>query len=503
MKQRDVLYDLIKSLTGNEKRFFKIYASRHVTSGKNNYVKLFEAIDKLTTYDNKKLKGKIKDASFSKHFSAQKNYLYNLILECLDIYHKDSSADRLISKYSNIARILSEKRLDKQSLNMIEKAKVISEKYNRFEHIISLIVLKKNIRYNNECITRPELESYYDELFKNINKLKTRIIYTQLRDELLFQRRQTGPVKNIEELQLLNKINDNSYFRNFSMIDSQEANIYYLLAKMEYFRILRDSRKGRIYCLKLISIFDQHQHQISDNVNLYIYALNVFIVERFYKNKNEAEFMLKKIIMIPSVTKQKVVTNDVEVKIFEVYYTCITDIALQFREYETVLPYIKEIEKGLKKFESHISPSFKLVARSNVACVYFGAGKYKDSLKWCNDILNDHTQQRDDILYVVHILYLLIHFELKNHLILPSLIKSTYRFLYKKKRVYQFENLFLKYLNLFLRSETKKEQVQLFSYFRDELIPLRDNKLENLIFNDIDLIGWIDHNLGLKNHKIN
>jgi hypothetical protein len=95
----------------------------------------------------------------------------------------------------------------------------------------------------------------------------------------------------------------------------------------------------------------------------------------------------------------------------------------------------------------------------------------------------------------VHILYLLTHFELKNHLILPSLIKSTYRFLYKRKRVYQFENLFLKYLNLFLRSETKKEQLQLFKSFREDLIPLRDNKLENLIFNDIDLIGWIDEKL--------
>src|SRR6187402_373889 len=110
MKQSDVLYDLIKSLTGNEKRFFKIYASRHVTSGKNNYVKLFEAIDKLTVYDDKKLKSKIKDESFGNHFSAEKNYLYNLILECLDIYHKDSSVDRLISKYVNISRILSEKR---------------------------------------------------------------------------------------------------------------------------------------------------------------------------------------------------------------------------------------------------------------------------------------------------------------------------------------------------------------------------------------------------------
>jgi hypothetical protein len=495
MKQSDVLYDLIKSLTGNEKRFFKIYASRHVTSGQNNYEKLFDAIDKLPAYDDKKLKSKIKDESFSKHFSAEKNYLYNLILECLDIYHKDSSVDRQISKYVNIARILSEKRLDKQSFNFIEKAKTLSEKYNRFENIITLTTLKKNMCFVNDTITRSDLTTYYDELFKNIRQLKTKLTYQKIRDELLFQRKQTGPAKNIEELQLLNIFNANPHFRDLSHIDSQDANIFYLLAKVEYFRILRDGRKGRIYCLKLISIFDEHPHRIIDYMNLFIYILNVFIVERLYKTKSEAEHALKKIKTLPDIIGQKAVRNDIEVKIFEVYNTCITDIALQFRDYDSVLAYIPEVEKGLKKFELIISPSFKLIARSNVACVYFGAGKYKESLKWCNDILNDHTQQRDDILYVVHILFLLIHFELKNNLILPSLMKSTYRFLYKKKRVSQFENLFLKYLHLFLRSETRKEQIQLFHCFREEVIPLRDNKLENLIFNDIDIIGWIDEKL--------
>ena len=498
MKQNDVLYDLIKSLTGNEKRFFKIYASRHVTSGKNNYVKLFEAIDKLGVYNDKKLKSKIRNESFSKHFSAEKNYLYNLILECLEIYHKDSSVDRVINKYINIARILSEKRLDKQTITMIEKAKALSEKYNRFESIIPLTILKKNIGFVNDSITRSDLENYYDELFKNIQKLNTKVAYTKIRDELLFQRKQTGPAKNIEELQLLHKFNSNSYFRDFTCIDSQDANIFYLLAKVEYFRILRNTGKGRIYCRKLISVFEQNPHRIADHLNLFIYILNVFIVERLYKTKAEAELVLKKIKMLPATMGKKSVRGDIEIKIFEVYGTCITDIALQFREYEEVLPYVAEIENGLKQFENIISPIFKLIARSNIACVYFGAGKYKESLKWCNDILNDHTQQRDDILYVVHILYLLIHFELKNNLILPSLMKSTYRFLYKKKRVYQFENLFLKYLHLFLRSETKKEQVQLFNHFRNELVPLQENKLENLIFNDIDLIGWIDKNLGIK-----
>jgi hypothetical protein len=61
--------------------------------------------------------------------------------------------------------------------------------------------------------------------------------------------------------------------------------------------------------------------------------------------------------------------------------------------------------------------------------------------------------------------------------------------------VYQFESIFFKYLRLFLRAETKKEQRKLLKEFREKLVPLRENSFENLIFGDIDLIGWIDRKL--------
>src|SRR5687768_5480777 len=102
MKKTSTLHNLIKSLTQNEKRVFKIFATRHVVNDKNNYVKLFESIERLDKYDENKLRNKIKTEPFSRYLPAAKNYLYNLILECLDIYHRDSSIDRQISKYINI-----------------------------------------------------------------------------------------------------------------------------------------------------------------------------------------------------------------------------------------------------------------------------------------------------------------------------------------------------------------------------------------------------------------
>ena len=49
MKPSAVLFDLIKSLTSSEKRYFKMYAS--LQKGNKNYKDLFNAIDSMQIFD--------------------------------------------------------------------------------------------------------------------------------------------------------------------------------------------------------------------------------------------------------------------------------------------------------------------------------------------------------------------------------------------------------------------------------------------------------------------
>jgi len=49
MKPSNELFDLIKSLSKSEKRFFKLQSS--LQSGDKNYVRLFDCIDRMEEYD--------------------------------------------------------------------------------------------------------------------------------------------------------------------------------------------------------------------------------------------------------------------------------------------------------------------------------------------------------------------------------------------------------------------------------------------------------------------
>ncbi len=60
MKPSTELYDLIKSLTKSEKRFFKLHSA--LQSGPKNYLRIFEAIDKQKDYDEEAIKSAVREA---------------------------------------------------------------------------------------------------------------------------------------------------------------------------------------------------------------------------------------------------------------------------------------------------------------------------------------------------------------------------------------------------------------------------------------------------------
>ncbi|MCT4560919.1 MAG: hypothetical protein N4A41_06035 [Crocinitomicaceae bacterium] len=63
-KSSESIFELIRSLTKSEKRYFKLHASRHTIGEENNYVTLFDYIDKQAAYDEAKLFQDFKGAAF-------------------------------------------------------------------------------------------------------------------------------------------------------------------------------------------------------------------------------------------------------------------------------------------------------------------------------------------------------------------------------------------------------------------------------------------------------
>jgi len=485
-----MLFDLIRSLTKSEKRFIKIYASRYMPEGKNKYLELFDTIDKIKKYDEKKLNKKIKNSSCGGNLEGIKNYLHSLILDCLDLYHKDSCIDRRINGSVHIARVLSEKRLDEQGNKLIKKTKKISDRFNRFENTISLTLLQKDNEFRKKTVTHTGIRSYYQDVFSAIESMKMKFEYNKIYDELRLKRQQAEFITDPDQKEQLETIYSQLWSNPPAPGSSFDTNMYYLLSGIEYARILMDAGNTRMYIRKIIALFENNTHRIADNTTHYIYALDAFISQEIFTGRGEADSIQEKISSIPSLIGKKNISSDAKAQVFQAYYIALTRTALLFRDYAYAIPHIQRFEIEKKKYQDHLTSGFCL--ESNIACIYFGAGLYKQALKWCNAAISRSPKTRDDGIDVIHILNLLVHYELKNEVILPGLIKSTYNSLHKSKRNSQFIIAFFKYLCPLLRSGSENEQRMLSIRFKEEILSLPGNNFENDILKNIDIPGWLD-----------
>jgi hypothetical protein len=143
LESNDQLFLLIKSLSKTEKRYFKLHTSKQ---GEDKaYIELFDAIDQQKEYDEDKVKEKLKDKHFLKHFSVIKNYLFNAIIENLHEYFSFDTAEYKIEEYIKKIKILYQKGLIEACLRHIDKAKKIASDHEMFADLVKLLSIQHQI----------------------------------------------------------------------------------------------------------------------------------------------------------------------------------------------------------------------------------------------------------------------------------------------------------------------------------------------------------------------
>jgi len=97
-----------------EKRYFKLYTSRHVLGDHSNHQTLFDAVSKMKTYDESALLKKFEGEAFTRRFAIAKRRLYDMILRSLDAFHSESSLEAKLRRSMHQVEILFKKGLYKR-----------------------------------------------------------------------------------------------------------------------------------------------------------------------------------------------------------------------------------------------------------------------------------------------------------------------------------------------------------------------------------------------------
>ena len=147
-KINEGLYELIKSLSKTEKRYFKLFSSRHTIGEENNYVRLFDFLDRMPIYDEKLIVTEFEDEAFMHRFSITKKRLYDHILSALDAFYTVSSLDAQLYKMLHSADILFRKSLYSQCTRVLRSAEKLALKNGRLSILAEIYKKQKRVSEN-------------------------------------------------------------------------------------------------------------------------------------------------------------------------------------------------------------------------------------------------------------------------------------------------------------------------------------------------------------------
>ena len=139
----DPLFQLIQSLEKSEKRNFKLYATRNSSSEELISIQLFDALDKMDTYDEGVLLSK-NERIKKQQLSNLKAHLYKQILSSLRLI-SDNFIDISLHEQMDYARILYNKGLYHQSLKVLDKLKEQAKNNNQLTYLQQVLFFEKKI----------------------------------------------------------------------------------------------------------------------------------------------------------------------------------------------------------------------------------------------------------------------------------------------------------------------------------------------------------------------
>jgi len=165
MKPTNDLFLLIKSLTKTEKRFFHLFASRHMIGGESMYLKFFDVIVKQKEYDESKIKEIFKKENLGSTLASSKNRLYNLVLKSLSDFHSGMSVESKLRDLMQHIEVLFEKGLYEQGVKVIKKAKKLSVETHKHLYFLELQRWEKRLIGINQY--QSDIENRINVIYKD------------------------------------------------------------------------------------------------------------------------------------------------------------------------------------------------------------------------------------------------------------------------------------------------------------------------------------------------
>ena len=495
---KDHLFTLVKSLNKAEKRNFKLYANRLQSGSESKFLKLFDALDRLTEYEEDQLLRKLKGVN-KRNLANLKRHLYKQILISLRLIYINKNIDIQIREQLDFARILYGKGMYMQALRLLERIKLIALEHH--QDILHLEILEFEKLIEARHITRSrsvenKMESLLEESSRRSFVTHTTSLLSNLNIQVQGWYIQHGHVQRPEDFTEIKAYFDSIFPDNFKLENLTFFDkIHLFQAFMWYHYIRLELQEARDHAEKWVKLFEKNPQMQEKDPNLYMRGLYYQLIFIFLQQDFQAfSGVLQRFEKFHRENRRQLNAN-AQMTAFVYLYLSRLNEKLLVGDFKAGLQLVPDIHRSIRTFSAHMDMHRVLLFHYKIGALHFATGQYAEALDELNKITVLHSGfLRDDLHFNARILHLICHFELGHFELLEYLVPQVQRAIKKGREVSAWQLATLNFLRRLLRA-SRTRQHELFLEFKHETKPLLENAYECKFLRYLDIPAWVECHL--------
>ncbi|MBI2270669.1 MAG: hypothetical protein HYU69_09995 [Bacteroidetes bacterium] len=458
----DELFLLIKSLTAQEKLYFKAFSvNKRERSKSSGYLQLFNVMNRMKVFDKKKLRSNLEKIGFKNTIKESKRRATEAILKSLTDYNPKLNKDIELQQLIHRIHVLVEKKLLDMAFKLLVKAKKIALDNERYSQLLILSGLEESIlreksdvsAFENYNKSEAEKKVKYSECLKNVSEYKN---LSLLLSPIILQQSKSNAEDHTKTIR---QILRHTLLQNpASAITLQSLELYYYIKFRCSFLLNKIGDDDYNDQMNWLACIERDKSKLANYRSSYLITIsNLIVAIRFTGKVEKLDFIFNKALLliqsIPEIEKTSRLLSTA-VNVFGNYM----DAQLNIPDPKGVL----NVWEKLKDFGIYkvTNPSNLITLHANMVQAYFLLNHFKEALHFVNKIINEKNNIMQDAQRFARLNLLMINYELKKHELLPYIVKSAKNYLVKNNiAISQFDKCVLNYFERKL-PEINNKQVE-------------------------------------------
>jgi hypothetical protein len=474
MKKQDQLQVFVNSLSKQEKRYFRLFAS--MQSGDKKFMQLFDELEKPGSHHVVQLSKKLHMTA--RNLSDTKMYLQQTLLNALRHYDQDRTLQVQLNNRWQEVRLLMERKQFELAYSLNEKALSVAVKHEMFLAVFQLLRFKYNLLiYLNR-------ESRHINLTQQLDLALEREREAQKLMALCLKF--TVAVAGINIRRQLKKIGDNPLFKaGPNKLKSNSARILWHELHQYYCNYVDHNLEGSIqHNLRKLKIFDEHPELVYTWANPYLIGFGYLASHYTSLGKYEKALQIINRFVYETDGHRKDIAQSLSRYHHFSSRGARVQILCYLQRYDDVIAAAAELEPHMPLIELHYS----IVLRLNTALAFFYKGNYAKAQKLCEQLQALNSDAMIDQQLCARILLVMVHYKFKNYALLPYLLNSISAWAKRHKFKSKEGRLLLHWMRKLVKEVYEKDKHLFFQSFKTVV----DDGLFKHYSIDLNLKRWVN-----------